>query len=206
MITKGKSNRPKTQVAKAKSSAKAKPPAQTKTTGKATPAVKAAPASATAKAARGKAPVKTKVASAKASHALSMRPAAPKELAGGTAITSFPYSRIKQGVSGSDVGELLRTGRLRRADAELVIPPRTLNRSIKEGRALQMLEADAVARLLRVREHAERTFESRDLADQWLSSPNPELANELPIEMARTDVGAREVEAVLIRIQHGIVG
>jgi putative toxin-antitoxin system antitoxin component (TIGR02293 family) len=71
---------------------------------------------------------------------------------------------------------------------------------------LRLDEADAVARLVRVRSHAERVFDDAALAQRWLSSPNPELGNETPIEMARTDVGAGEVEAVLLRMKHGVVG
>jgi putative toxin-antitoxin system antitoxin component (TIGR02293 family) len=118
----------------------------------------------------------------------------------------FGYARLKAGLSGEDVATLVRDGRIRRSDVEMVIPARTLNRRIKEGQTLRLDEADAVARLVRVRGHAERVFDDAALAERWLSAPNPELGDETPIEMARTDVGAREVEAVLLRIEHGVVG
>lgn len=118
----------------------------------------------------------------------------------------FGYARIKAGLSGEDVASLVRDGRLRRSDVEMVIPARTLNRRIKEGQSLRLDEADAVARLIRVRGHADAVFDDPALSERWLSSPNPELGDETPIEMARTDVGAREVEAVLLRIEHGVVG
>jgi putative toxin-antitoxin system antitoxin component (TIGR02293 family) len=104
------------------------------------------------------------------------------------------------------VASLVRDGRLRRSDVEMVIPARTLNRRIREGQTLRLDEADAVARLIRVRSHAERVFDDPALTQRWLSAANPELGDETPIEMARTDVGAREVEAVLLRIEHGVVG
>lgn len=116
------------------------------------------------------------------------------------------YAQLKAGLSGEDVAGLVRDGRIRRSDVEMVIPARTLNRRIKEGQTLRLDEADAVARLLRVRGHAERVFDDPARAERWLSAPNPELGDETPIGMARTDVGAREVEAVLIRIEHGVVG
>jgi len=116
------------------------------------------------------------------------------------------YARLKAGLSGEDVASLVRDGRIRRSDVEMVIPARTLNRRIKEGQTLRLDEADAVARLVRVRTHAERVFDDPALAERWLSAPNPELGDETPIEMARTDVGAREVEAVLQRLEHGVVG
>ena len=118
----------------------------------------------------------------------------------------FGYARLKAGLSGEDVASLVRDGRVRRSDVEMVIPARTLSRRIKEGQTLRLDEADAVARLVRVRSHAEGVFDDPALAERWLSAPNPELGDETPIEMARTDVGAREVETVLLRIEHGVVG
>ncbi|HUF57644.1 MAG TPA: MbcA/ParS/Xre antitoxin family protein, partial [Thermohalobaculum sp.] len=69
---------------------------------------------------------------------------------------------------------------------------------------LKVVEADAIARIIRVRDHAQDTFGRRELAEIWLTEPNPELGGRSPIEMARTDLGAREVETVLGRIEHGV--
>ena len=97
-------------------------------------------------------------------------------------------------------------GRLRRSDVQMVIPARTLERRLSGNQMLKIDEADAIARLVRVRDHARRVFERDDVAEEWLSLPNPALGGEVPIEMARTDIGGREVEAVLGRIEHGIIG
>jgi putative toxin-antitoxin system antitoxin component (TIGR02293 family) len=88
----------------------------------------------------------------------------------------------------------------------MVIPLRTFERRLSENQSLKIAEADAIARLVRVRDHARRAFEDDDVAEEWLSLPNPELDGERPIEMARTDVGARDVEAVLTRFEHGVYG
>ena len=114
------------------------------------------------------------------------------------------YQSVKSGVSADVVRDFLEQGRLRRSDVQMVIPTRTFERRLSEHQNLRIDEADAIARLLRVRDHAWRVFEDDDLAEEWLTLPNPELGNEIPIEMARTDVGAREVEAVLGRIEHGV--
>jgi putative toxin-antitoxin system antitoxin component (TIGR02293 family) len=45
-----------------------------------------------------------------------------------------------------------------------------------------------------------------EAAEVWLTEPNPALGGEIPIQMARTDIGAREVEAVLGRLAHGVFG
>jgi len=119
---------------------------------------------------------------------------------------ALKYQTIKEGVTGSTVRELIGAGRLRRSDVQMVIPARTLDRRLSGNQTLKIDEADAIARLVRVRDHALRVFEAEDAAEEWLTLANPELGGEIPIEMARTDIGGREVEAVLGRIEHGIHG
>ncbi len=54
-------------------------------------------------------------------------------------------------------------------------------------------------------EHTRRVFDGREaLAQEWLRSPNPALGNEVPLIRAATEEGAREVEAILIRLEHGV--
>jgi len=121
-------------------------------------------------------------------------------------LRGLTHKAVTSGVSAAAVKEYVDQGRLRPSDVQMVIPRRTYERRLSEGQALKIDEADAIARLLRVRDHARRAFEDDDLAEQWLTLPNPELENEIPIQMARTDVGAREVEAVLTRFEHGVYG
>lgn len=119
---------------------------------------------------------------------------------------SLTYETIKKGVPAGAVRALIGEGRLTRADVALVIPRRTFERRLAEGQALKVDEADAIARLLRVRDHARAVLEDDEVADEWLGTENPALGGEVPIRMARTDVGAREVEAVLTRLAHGVHG
>jgi putative toxin-antitoxin system antitoxin component (TIGR02293 family) len=119
-------------------------------------------------------------------------------------VGALDYETIRKGVPAGTIRELIGVGRLRRSDVAMVIPRRTFERRLSQNQALKIDEADALARLLRVRDHALRVFEDDDLAEEWLSLANPELGDEIPIDMARTDVGAREVEAVLGRIEHGV--
>ena len=79
-----------------------------------------------------------------------------------------------------------------------------MERRIADGAMLKIDEADGIARLLRVVTMALETFEDAGLADSWLRSPNPALGDNIPICMARTDLGGREVEAVLGRLVHGV--
>jgi putative toxin-antitoxin system antitoxin component (TIGR02293 family) len=51
---------------------------------------------------------------------------------------------------------------------------------------------------------AERVFGSSDAARDWLLAPNAALGHEVPSQILATRGGARRVEAVLIRIEHGV--
>ena len=84
-----------------------------------------------------------------------------------------------------------------------VIPERTFNRRLAKREALKVPEADAIGRLLRVTEAAKKTFGDADFATKFLNLPNPALKNRIPMEMAETDAGAREVEAILLHIAYG---
>ena len=117
---------------------------------------------------------------------------------------SFTYREVETGIPAADLRDLIGHG-LTRDDIRLVIPDRTLDRRIAKGEALKPAEADGIARLLRVRAHALRLYDGREeLADLWLRLPNPALGDQIPIVMARTDIGAREVETILGRLEHGV--
>jgi putative toxin-antitoxin system antitoxin component (TIGR02293 family) len=89
--------------------------------------------------------------------------------------------------------------------ADLVqIPRRTLARRREEGR-LTPEESDRLLRTSRVFGGALALFEG-DLraARDWLATPAPALANRTPREVAVTGVGAREVENLIGRLEHGV--
>ena len=116
----------------------------------------------------------------------------------------FSYRGIKSGVEPSIIRKLEVADILERGDVARIITKRTLERRLSNNEALNVAEADGIARLLRVIAHAERVFEDEALAEEWLRSPNPALDDEIPMVMAATDVGAREVEGVLTRLEYGI--
>ena len=45
-----------------------------------------------------------------------------------------------------------------------------------------------------------------DKARAWLKHPNRGLGDEVPLSLLDTDIGARQVEDVLIRLEYGIHG
>jgi putative toxin-antitoxin system antitoxin component (TIGR02293 family) len=61
---------------------------------------------------------------------------------------------------------------------------------------------DALA-LARIAHYAEEVFGDRAFAQAWLKRPNPALHDRAPMDVARTEIGARRVEAILSRFEHG---
>ena len=67
-----------------------------------------------------------------------------------------------------------------------------------------MSESDAVERLLRIAELADRVFEVREKAQRWLRKPNRALNRVVPVDLLVSETGARLVEDELMRIEYGI--
>ena len=66
-------------------------------------------------------------------------------------------------------------------------------------------ESDRLLRVSRVFGRALELFEGdRDAAATWLTSPQRALGGLVPFELAKTDVGAQEVERLVGRLEHGI--
>lgn len=84
------------------------------------------------------------------------------------------------------------------------IPARTLLRRKEAGR-LHADESDRLLRLSRLLERAIELFEGdAEAARNWLASPVKALARHTPLDFARTEAGAREVESLIGRLEHGV--
>jgi putative toxin-antitoxin system antitoxin component (TIGR02293 family) len=88
------------------------------------------------------------------------------------------------------------------AAAALHLPQRTIARRKKEKK-LQADESDRLLRLARVSAQAVATLGSEEKAVQWLRRPNRALGNRTPLDLIDNDIGTRQVEEVLGRIDHG---
>jgi putative toxin-antitoxin system antitoxin component (TIGR02293 family) len=88
---------------------------------------------------------------------------------------------------------------------ELVdIPRRTLTRRKGEGRFLPE-ESDRLLSASRLFGLALSLFEGDPAAAaDWLTRPQPGLGGAIPIDLAKTGLGAREVETLLGRLEHGV--
>ena len=95
----------------------------------------------------------------------------------------------------------LRLGR-EEAAAVLHLPQRTIARRKKEQR-LQADESDRVLRLARIGAQASAALGNEEKAALWLRRPNRALGNRSPLELLDNDIGSRQVEEVLGRMEHG---
>jgi putative toxin-antitoxin system antitoxin component (TIGR02293 family) len=86
----------------------------------------------------------------------------------------------------------------------LHMPPRTLARR-RQTRKLDADESDRLYRIARVAAQAFGVFGTEEKAATWLRRPNRALNGEVPIRLLDTDVGARQIEDILGRIEHGVV-
>ena len=85
----------------------------------------------------------------------------------------------------------------------LGIPVSTLARR-KKGKRFLFEESERIFRIARLFEKAVGVFGSNDMARKWLKEPAWGLGDVAPIDYARTEIGAREVENLLGRIEHGV--
>jgi putative toxin-antitoxin system antitoxin component (TIGR02293 family) len=115
--------------------------------------------------------------------------------------------RIKQGLPYRSLESLRERLRLSVPEAANVLhmPARTMARR-RQSRKLDPVESDRLYRIARVAGQAVSVFGTEEKATTWLQRPNRALGGELPIRLLDTDVGARQVEDILGRIEHGIVG
>jgi len=134
-----------------------------------------------------------------------------------------PYSYVVLlGLETFDAAELLRTvqkgfryrtfERLTRnlslpfeSVTELIdVPRRTLSRRKLEGRFLPE-ESDRILRASRLFGKTLELFEGdREAATHWLMTSQIGLGGAVPIELAKTELGAREIEALIDRLEHGV--
>lgn len=84
------------------------------------------------------------------------------------------------------------------------IPPRTLDRRRERGR-LEPAESDRILRVSRVFAAAIELFEGDAVAARrWVVQKQKALGDKKPLDLLGTELGAREVEALIGRLEHGV--
>jgi putative toxin-antitoxin system antitoxin component (TIGR02293 family) len=88
--------------------------------------------------------------------------------------------------------------------AAVDISKRTLRRRKNDGR-LSSAESEKVVRIGKIFDKAAQVFgNDESLAAKWFREPARGLAGKTPLEMVETEIGAQEVYALLVRIEHGV--
>jgi putative toxin-antitoxin system antitoxin component (TIGR02293 family) len=85
------------------------------------------------------------------------------------------------------------------------IPARTYARRIADKGRLKIHEGERAARLMRVFDYAKRLFVTDENTRGWFNAKLIVLGGRTPLEYAQTEPGAREIEAVIERIEDGVV-
>lgn len=84
------------------------------------------------------------------------------------------------------------------------ISPRTLSRR-KDRRVLTHTESDRVVQLGMLFDEAVMLFDGElEAARDWFKRPNRALDDKAPLAVANTFVGAREVDRLIGRLEHGV--
>jgi putative toxin-antitoxin system antitoxin component (TIGR02293 family) len=86
----------------------------------------------------------------------------------------------------------------------LGISKATFHRRKGSGERLGSAVSDRVVRFARLLGKAVRVFGDEEDGRQWLGSPQFGLGGAVPLDYAKTEVGAREVENLLGRIEYGV--
>jgi putative toxin-antitoxin system antitoxin component (TIGR02293 family) len=114
------------------------------------------------------------------------------QLRGGLPFTALEKFHAKTRLPMSRVAELVK------------IAPSTLHRR-KSQKRLAPEESERLFRIAQVFEKATDLFEGDSVgAMRWLQSPHDALEGHSPLELARSEFGAREVENLIGRLEHGV--
>jgi putative toxin-antitoxin system antitoxin component (TIGR02293 family) len=113
--------------------------------------------------------------------------------------------RLREGLPYAALEQLLTETHLPQGDVLRVValPVRTFQRRKKE-KLLTTQESDRVYRLARILAIAEDVLGSREKAVRWLTKPSRVLG-EAPLGLLDTEIGARDVEDELRRIDYGVI-
>ena len=114
----------------------------------------------------------------------------------------LPY--VREGLPLSVIDQAIADGRITAVELDrLALSRKTLAHRRILG-SLTPDQSDRLSRLLRIIEDAEATFGDRAKAHTWLRRPSAFLDGEAPLDRLDTDIGTRQVEAILGRIAHGL--
>src|SRR5690242_682014 len=110
---------------------------------------------------------------------------------------------VDRGIRVTVLEHVLRAGFSKQEIERLIIPARTLRHRMARREPLSTDESDRVVRLARVQALAEDVFGDVANANRWLRERLGILDGKSPLEIARTEAGARLIEQILAKIDWG---
>ena len=122
----------------------------------------------------------------------------------GFAETAVAFEAPSVRITPAALSDLARHGYSEEEIFSLVVPKRTLARRKAANELLTVEETDKALRLARIAAQAERVFGEAEKAHRWLRKPKRALQGEMPLAYLASEAGARVVEEMLHRIEHGI--
>jgi len=84
-----------------------------------------------------------------------------------------------------------------------ILPRRTLVHRKSRHEALTHDESDRAVRVARIASLAEEVFGDDEKASRWLRKPKQRFEGRSPLELLRTEAGARLVEEMLLQLDYG---
>jgi putative toxin-antitoxin system antitoxin component (TIGR02293 family) len=84
-----------------------------------------------------------------------------------------------------------------------IVPRRTLVHRKSRHESLTHDESDRAVRIARITSLAEEVFGNDEKASRWLRKPKTRFENRTPLELLRTEAGARLVEELLLQLDYG---
>lgn len=114
--------------------------------------------------------------------------------------------RVEEGLPVADVIEFGKQSGLTAGElARLIrIPERTYARRVASRSRLKVSEGERALRIMRLFERAKQVFGTDENTRRWFDAKILALGHKTPLEFAETEPGAREVENILGRIEHGV--
>jgi putative toxin-antitoxin system antitoxin component (TIGR02293 family) len=110
---------------------------------------------------------------------------------------------VHDGIRLSVLDHVSRAGFSKQEIEDFIIPARTLRHRKTNREPLTLEESDRVVRLTRIQALAEDVFGDVSKANRWLREGLSILDGKSPLDVARTESGARVIEQILAKIDWG---
>jgi len=110
---------------------------------------------------------------------------------------------VRHGIRLSVLGHVRRAGFSKQEIERFIIPARTWRHRQSRREPLTLEESDRLVRLTRIQALAEDVFGDAEKANRWLREALGILDDKSPLEVARSEAGARLIEQILAKIDWG---